>query len=653
MSGLFGAIYGGVSGLKAQSSEFSTISQDISNSRTVGYKSVETQFKTLVVDAGSGGTTYSTGGVMPISRNLVDIQGNIESTDFTTDLAVSGSKGMFVVNTMPDGTGSTYYTRAGSFRADSLGNLRNAAGFYLMTWPLDSQGRLPGDTGNVNTVSSALQSSLVVANTNSLSGVAVATSVINLVGANLKADQITYAGAGETLSINSNSINNKFNGENDILIPNSNIDRGDGIEITADKVNYNFVYGGFDNSFDVTTMGTNGVLGVISQDAVIPFALDGNNFSITTAKAGTLEFTFRKNSYSTSLLQFNSLTTLAEAINSNEHLTARVVNNQLYIAPRDGREAMTFKTGGSGLGVSNDLSNIEAFGAADATTVFTTNATEGDGMTIEGLISGRSKAIGTGSSALFAATTTAGVFSGSTILDGDGIELFTSQGIKQIFTFRTTPVLPTDFNSMDTLAAAINTVSGLSASIPAVPGTQLFIKAINANDYLSKVIDINTVSSTNPSNIATVLGLTIPTKISQTVTFKTSAPTAGLGQFNNLSSLKDAINAGGLFSAAITGNVLSIAPLQPVLPATSLPSEQIITSISDFNNLGTSSFATTLGLIGADFVRGLGLINTSAQSNRFSTIGGLNNLINLESGIAATLTSPATNAQLKFIRPIL
>ncbi|MDP6816557.1 MAG: hypothetical protein QF449_00780 [Alphaproteobacteria bacterium] len=36
------------------------------------------------------------------------------------------------------------YTRAGSFRQDNLGNLRNTGGFFLQGWPLDANGRLPG-----------------------------------------------------------------------------------------------------------------------------------------------------------------------------------------------------------------------------------------------------------------------------------------------------------------------------------------------------------------------------------------------------------------------------------------------------------------------------------------------------------------------------
>jgi|TARA_B100000315_G_scaffold110152_1_gene101043 flagellar hook protein FlgE len=52
--------------------------------------------------------------------------------------------GFFSVNTDNNSTGDSLYTRAGSFRQDNLGNLRNTGGFFLQGWPLDANGRLPG-----------------------------------------------------------------------------------------------------------------------------------------------------------------------------------------------------------------------------------------------------------------------------------------------------------------------------------------------------------------------------------------------------------------------------------------------------------------------------------------------------------------------------
>jgi flagellar hook protein FlgE len=44
---LYSALYAGVSGLSAQSSAMATVADNITNINTVGYKSVEAQFKSL------------------------------------------------------------------------------------------------------------------------------------------------------------------------------------------------------------------------------------------------------------------------------------------------------------------------------------------------------------------------------------------------------------------------------------------------------------------------------------------------------------------------------------------------------------------------------------------------------------------------------
>ena len=54
-------------------------------------------------------------------------------------MAISGS-GFFTVNDQTDGSGNTFFTRAGEFRPDKDGNLVNSGGFTLMGWPIDSNG---------------------------------------------------------------------------------------------------------------------------------------------------------------------------------------------------------------------------------------------------------------------------------------------------------------------------------------------------------------------------------------------------------------------------------------------------------------------------------------------------------------------------------
>jgi flagellar hook protein FlgE len=115
-----------VSGMQADSNWLSTISQNVANSNTTGYKNVETDFSSLVDQIADGSQDF--GGVSTRAVSLNALQGNVISTSTATDLAVQGS-GFFVVS---DSSGTLYLTRNGSFTPDASGNLVNSAGYYLM-----------------------------------------------------------------------------------------------------------------------------------------------------------------------------------------------------------------------------------------------------------------------------------------------------------------------------------------------------------------------------------------------------------------------------------------------------------------------------------------------------------------------------------------
>jgi len=133
---ILGSMKSGVSGLAAQSSALSAISDNISNMSTVGYKGTNTAFKTLVTKQTST-STYSSGGVQSVSRQDINVQGLLSSSTSSTDLAISGT-GYFVVNeaATPGGSDVWAYTRAGSFTADTNGYLRNSGGYYAQAWSL-------------------------------------------------------------------------------------------------------------------------------------------------------------------------------------------------------------------------------------------------------------------------------------------------------------------------------------------------------------------------------------------------------------------------------------------------------------------------------------------------------------------------------------
>jgi flagellar hook protein FlgE len=163
---LYGALTIGVAGLAANSMALSATSSNIANVNTVGYKNQTIHFETYLNVPGLAGN--SSAGVSALIGQDVTTQGLPTSTSSPTDLSISGN-GFFVVATNDSATAQQEYTRAGNFTPDENGNLRNAAGLYLMGWKLDSQGNIP--TNN---------SQLSLINISALSGKAQATANLGI-----------------------------------------------------------------------------------------------------------------------------------------------------------------------------------------------------------------------------------------------------------------------------------------------------------------------------------------------------------------------------------------------------------------------------------------------------------------------------------------
>ncbi|HUZ91639.1 MAG TPA: flagellar hook-basal body complex protein, partial [Methylocella sp.] len=111
--GLFSAMTASVSGMAAQANNLATISENISNSSTTGYKQANTLFQDIVDSIGAT-ADYNAGGVSTTIRYNVGEQGSLMSTTSPTDLAIQGN-GFFLVE---NSAGATYLTRAGSFVQD-------------------------------------------------------------------------------------------------------------------------------------------------------------------------------------------------------------------------------------------------------------------------------------------------------------------------------------------------------------------------------------------------------------------------------------------------------------------------------------------------------------------------------------------------------
>ena len=136
----------GVAGLTANATRLATISDNIANSATHGYKRASADFHSMVISSGKG--TYSAGGVRVTTSRLIDQPGALLSTSNATDLAVRGRGFLPVTNESALGVGATSdfpmnLTTTGSFRTDKEGYLVTETGLVLLGWPANSDGSIP------------------------------------------------------------------------------------------------------------------------------------------------------------------------------------------------------------------------------------------------------------------------------------------------------------------------------------------------------------------------------------------------------------------------------------------------------------------------------------------------------------------------------
>lgn len=135
----------GVTGLNVNASKLATIADNISNSKTYGYKRADVEFSSLALTSREG--SYTAGGVRASSYRAVDSQGSLATTTNSLDIAIGGT-GMLPVTPIAS-VGSTSGTlplqlvTTGSFSPDSNGVVRTSSGLALLGWPADLNGTIP------------------------------------------------------------------------------------------------------------------------------------------------------------------------------------------------------------------------------------------------------------------------------------------------------------------------------------------------------------------------------------------------------------------------------------------------------------------------------------------------------------------------------
>ncbi|MBP7241149.1 flagellar hook protein FlgE [Amaricoccus sp.] len=205
--GISSSMNAGVSGLNANANKLATISDNIANSQTYGYKRADVDFASMAVSdsrtpyTAGGGRWFTAGGVRTNAIWDIDAKGALASTANATDIAITG-RGMLPVTTLSSMTNigaapsdpDFFLTSTGSFEADADGYLRSPSGLVLMGWPADLNGNIPPQPRD-----SAAGLAPIQINRSSFAAQPTSTITLN---ANLPATETQAGSAGTALPVN-------------------------------------------------------------------------------------------------------------------------------------------------------------------------------------------------------------------------------------------------------------------------------------------------------------------------------------------------------------------------------------------------------------------------------------------------------------------
>ncbi len=135
----------GISGLNVNASKLATISDNIANAKTFGYKRVDADFTAMTLSGRAG--SYVAGGVQVATFRNISTQGSLITTANSMDIAIGG-RGFLPVtpsSSLADTSAALPLRLAttGSFRPDAEGMLTSNSGLVLMGWPANPDGTFP------------------------------------------------------------------------------------------------------------------------------------------------------------------------------------------------------------------------------------------------------------------------------------------------------------------------------------------------------------------------------------------------------------------------------------------------------------------------------------------------------------------------------
>ena len=133
------SFYTSLSGLQASQSEMATISHNLANVATNGFKKSRTEFADVIASSVQLAPSQQVGSGTVVKANRQQFgQGNLIQSANTLDLAISGD-GFFAVKPSLDSVGVSF-TRNGGFLVDSDRYVVDSNGSHLQVYPVDGSG---------------------------------------------------------------------------------------------------------------------------------------------------------------------------------------------------------------------------------------------------------------------------------------------------------------------------------------------------------------------------------------------------------------------------------------------------------------------------------------------------------------------------------
>lgn len=176
-----------LSGLTAAQNQLESISNNLANSSTTGYKGSSLTFTGIFAGAngvnGAGNPVQTGSGVETAATDINFTEGALTATQTSSNMAISGN-GFFLTQ---DSTGAISYTRAGDFSTNNSGQITTPSGGLVLGYPATG--------GVVNTAAA-----LVPIEVGSAASPAVATTSFQI-DANLNAAAVPGDTATSTLAV--------------------------------------------------------------------------------------------------------------------------------------------------------------------------------------------------------------------------------------------------------------------------------------------------------------------------------------------------------------------------------------------------------------------------------------------------------------------